>query len=153
MNTSNEEKFYCWHFDATGECACKEQCLQCNAVRVPIVLDKEVELVQELIDLRNKLYDELPSGEIKAWDLIQVIKWHVNDLDNYTTKLSAALQPKKDISDKELGEEAIEFAEWILNNRYNWDWKKRRYVAAWNNYSEHTTKDLYNIFKTKNSKQ
>jgi hypothetical protein len=39
--------------------------------------------LKELTDIRNKLYDALPSGEISAWDLIQIIKWHLNDLDTF----------------------------------------------------------------------
>lgn len=63
-------------------------------------------------------------------------------IENYDAPTLASSIP---IIDK--GENAIEFAEWILNNRYNWDWKIKRYIAAWNNYSEHTARDLYKIFK------
>lgn len=39
-------------------------------------------LQQSLTDIRNKLYDNLPTGEVKVWDLIDLIKWHINDIDN-----------------------------------------------------------------------
>lgn len=58
---------------------------------------KEPVLLQELIDIRNKLYDSLPTGEVKAWDLIEAIKWHCNDLDNFCEKLKnqSPVEPDK----------------------------------------------------------
>ncbi len=44
------------------------------------------------------------------------------------------------------GDQSIQFAKWIISERYNWDWDKCRYVAAWNNYSEHTAHELFKIF-------
>lgn len=52
------------------------------------------ELIQEFVDIRNRLYDELPTGEIRSWDLIEIIKWHVNALDNFGTKLETFLNNK-----------------------------------------------------------
>lgn len=60
----------------------------------PLEYNKDIDLVQELVAIRNKLYDELPTGKIKAWDLISIIKWHINDLDNFTSKLHSVLNHK-----------------------------------------------------------
>lgn len=42
----------------------------------------------ELLAVRNKLYDELPAkGETKAWDVLKVIKGHLDHLDNIIDKM------------------------------------------------------------------
>ena len=43
----------------------------------------------ELIDIRNKLYEAIPTGEMNTWSLIQIIQWHCNDLDNYMSRWQA----------------------------------------------------------------
>ena len=65
-------------------------------------------LVKELVSIRNKLYNELPTGEIKAFDLITLIKWHINDLDIFCSKLAAASTVS------EAGEDAIEVLKDIM---------------------------------------
>jgi len=35
-------------------------------------------------ELRNELYDSLPTGEISAWDLTSVISAHIKKLDELT---------------------------------------------------------------------
>ena len=49
--------------------------------------------------------------------------------------------------------DAIEFAEWIINERYIFDFKKKKYVAAWNNYQELTIQELYKIFQESQPQQ
>lgn len=50
--------------------------------------------LNELIDIRNKLYNDLPTGgDIKAWDLLQMIKWHINDIDNFCSLIQKASPP------------------------------------------------------------
>lgn len=45
--------------------------------------------LKELIDIRNKLYNSLPTGEDNGtWDLLQMIKWHINDLDVFCSRIS-----------------------------------------------------------------
>lgn len=35
----------------------------------------------KLLELRNKLYDAVPTGEVTAFELIKVIKQHIGELD------------------------------------------------------------------------
>jgi len=35
-----------------------------------------------LINLRNELYENLPSGDVDGFELIKVIKKHIKNLDN-----------------------------------------------------------------------
>lgn len=35
----------------------------------------------KLLELRNKLYDAVPTGEVTAFELIKVIKQHIRELD------------------------------------------------------------------------
>lgn len=38
--------------------------------------------MQEKVEkLRNKLYNELPTGEVNAFDLLKIIKNHISELD------------------------------------------------------------------------
>lgn len=37
--------------------------------------------VDKLDELRDKLYDSLPSGHIEAWQLLEIIKKHITALD------------------------------------------------------------------------
>lgn len=59
--------------------------------------------LKELVDIRNKLYNDLPVGELpetKVWDLIQMIKWHINDLDNFASRVEKynQAQPQSSIN-------------------------------------------------------
>ena len=44
------------------------------------------ELIEALSDERDKLYNNLPSGDIKAWDLLIVIKNHISNIDELLRK-------------------------------------------------------------------
>ena len=39
------------------------------------------ELTKEFSDERDALYKNLPTGDIKAWDLIIIIKNHISNID------------------------------------------------------------------------
>ena len=41
------------------------------------------DVLADIISIRNKLYEDLPTGEMNAFELLQTIKWHINELDNY----------------------------------------------------------------------
>lgn len=41
----------------------------------------------ELTEIRNRLYDRMPSGDISAWELLQVVKLHLNELDEFIDKM------------------------------------------------------------------
>ena len=47
---------------------------------------QKAELIEELSDERDKLYNNLPSGDIKAWDLLIVIKIHISNIDELLRK-------------------------------------------------------------------
>lgn len=52
--------------------------------------------LKELINIRNKLYEELPVGDnIDAFELLQMIKWHLNDIDNFCFNFSSVLENKE----------------------------------------------------------
>lgn len=38
---------------------------------------------QRLTDLRNQLYNDLPTGQINSFELIKIIKNHLDELDNF----------------------------------------------------------------------
>jgi len=38
---------------------------------------------QKLTDLRNQLYNDMGTGNVNAFDLIKVIKNHLDELDNF----------------------------------------------------------------------
>ena len=42
---------------------------------------QKAELIEALSNERDKLYNNLPSGDIKAWDLLIVIKNHISNID------------------------------------------------------------------------
>ena len=44
------------------------------------------ELIEALSNERDKLYNNLPSGNIKAWDLLIVIKNHISNIDELLRK-------------------------------------------------------------------
>lgn len=37
--------------------------------------------VDKLDEIRDKLYDSLPSGHVEAWQLLEIIKKHITALD------------------------------------------------------------------------
>jgi hypothetical protein len=39
--------------------------------------------IQALVEIRNELYDNLPTGKVHAFDLITVIKDHLKKLDEF----------------------------------------------------------------------
>lgn len=41
--------------------------------------------VSEIDNLRNQLYDNLPTGEINAFELLTIISNHIKELDNLTS--------------------------------------------------------------------
>ena len=47
---------------------------------------QKAELIEALSDERDKLYNNLPSGDIKAWDLLIVIKNHISNIDELIRK-------------------------------------------------------------------
>ena len=47
---------------------------------------QKAELIEALSDERDKLYNNLPSGDIKAWDLLIVIKNHISNIDELLRK-------------------------------------------------------------------
>jgi len=40
-------------------------------------------MVTKLIDIRDHLYDTLPTGHVEAWQLLEIIKKHLKELDDY----------------------------------------------------------------------
>ena len=61
------------------------------------------DVLADIISIRNKLYEDLPTGEMNAFELLQTIKWHINELDNYCTTLSTyKSQPSTTVQDAEL---------------------------------------------------
>ena len=82
----------------------------------------------QVLKLRNELFDSLPSGELSAFDLIKIIKSHIEKLDNL-----ASISPAQDSGD------AVRFGEFILKESIlprdtNWFDAGKHY----------TTTDLYN---------
>lgn len=52
------------------------------------------QVLKILTEIRNRLYDSLPTGEMDAnssWELLQSIKRHLNDLDNLCNSVSSPL--------------------------------------------------------------
>lgn len=47
---------------------------------------------------------------------------------------------------KAMKELAIKFSYWTLNNRYEWQEEKQKFVAAWENHSEYTHEELFEVF-------
>ena len=50
------------------------------------------DMAEALREIRNRLYDSLPTGEIDAnasWEMLQSIKRHVGELDNFCASLSS----------------------------------------------------------------
>lgn len=41
----------------------------------------------ELTEIRNRLYDRMPSGDISAWELLQTVKLHLDELDQFIDKM------------------------------------------------------------------
>lgn len=39
---------------------------------------------QKVIELRNELYDSLPTGEVDAFELLTVVKNHIKEIDKIT---------------------------------------------------------------------
>ena len=68
----------------------KESQKQKRIIRLCERLDKaeqqKAELIEALSDERDKLYNNLPSGDIKAWDLLIVIKNHIANIDELLRK-------------------------------------------------------------------
>lgn len=83
-----ERRGYCEACSSIGclNCAHFDECGNTITLALPIQQEGEA-LVSELIGLRNKLYNALPTGEIDAWELLQTIKWHCNDLDTLINKI------------------------------------------------------------------
>ena len=95
-------------------------------------------MTQEQIQkIKKKKY---PLPPIEGWQPDYDV--YKNDREKWVEGYKAAMLQNKGewISD------AVEFAEWIINNRYLFDFKKKKYVAAWNNYQELTSKELYEEF-------
>lgn len=101
--------------------------------------------LKELIDIRNKLYDALPDGNIDAFELIQIIKWHINDIDNFCSRIAALSQNNSEgwvrFEDKlpEAGQEV--FIVWPSGNIHpeyrvmkeddlNQDWETMRWMPV-----------------------
>jgi len=40
-------------------------------------------MTTKLIDIRDHLYDKLPTGNVDAWQLLEIIKNHLKELDEY----------------------------------------------------------------------
>ena len=58
------------------------------------------DVLADIILIRNKLHEDLPTGEMNAFELLQTIKWHINELDNYCTTLSTyKSQPSTPVQD------------------------------------------------------
>ena len=43
--------------------------------------------MKTLLEIRNNLYNNIPTGEIKAFELIVIISQHLKELDEYINKL------------------------------------------------------------------
>lgn len=52
-----------------------------NDKKVKVVNTKEM-IKENLQGLRDELYENIPTGEVNAFDLIKVIKTHIKRLDN-----------------------------------------------------------------------
>lgn len=40
-------------------------------------------MITKLVDIRDHLYDMLPTGHVEAWQLMEIIKKHLKELDDY----------------------------------------------------------------------
>ena len=105
--------------------------------------------VKELVRLRNNLYEAIPTGEINSktnaaelfWELLQIIKWHINDLDTLATKHesmplpnkppeSSPNQLQKGENQDELAKEEGLYGE-ILFSHKNYSVRIRNWFASW----------------------
>lgn len=50
----------------------------------------------KLIEIRNRLYDNLPKGEVSVFDFIKVIKEHLTELDLLIDSLTAPVPDGKE---------------------------------------------------------
>jgi hypothetical protein len=53
-------------------------------------------LIEKLKELRNKLYNKLPSGRINEFDLIRIIAIHLKDFDDLIASLESKLAKKQE---------------------------------------------------------
>jgi hypothetical protein len=56
------------------------------------MIDKALEQLQAI---RDNLFMAMPTGDIKAWDLIQVVKQHLAELDKYIESDIAGRQSRE----------------------------------------------------------
>ena len=54
--------------------------------RIEELEQQNKEFIEALSDERDKLHNNLPSGDIKAWDLLIVIKNHISNIDELLRK-------------------------------------------------------------------
>ena len=40
-------------------------------------------MVTKLVDIRNHLYNMLPTGHVEAWQFVEIIEKHLKELDDY----------------------------------------------------------------------
>lgn len=99
--------------------------------------------VEELIKLRNELYEDLPKGETTAWELLSLIKVHINDLDSYINRNSPSL-PQSSTSEEEKDLTPQKFLETFEG--FDFD------EAFTDNELEHITNAMSAYFKYKISK-
>lgn len=62
--------------------------------KADLVKQKDFPL-QKLIDIRNALYDRLPRGEVNSWELLDVVKWHINNIDTLCSEIQPLPTPPK----------------------------------------------------------
>lgn len=101
--------------------------------------------VKALADIRNKLYEQLPTGEVKTFDLVQVIKWHINDLDNLCSMMSPLdeSQSPADSQGKEAKE--IERLKGLLKDAVYAGWYNGLVEATKHEYAWEQFKKTHNL--------
>lgn len=104
---------------------------------------KDVSWLKELIDIRNKLYNQMPaSGEIDAWAMVHVVKSHINDIDVLCSRINSLAESG----------DAVAFAEWIHKENYR---RVANVEILWGKGHEnenYTTQQLYSLFKERGAK-
>lgn len=62
-------------------------------------------------------------------------------------RVEKGIELRQKISEAQEGSDAVEFIDWGNNNRYYWDHDKQVFVAAWDNYKQYTTPELYSLYR------
>jgi len=73
------------------------------------------EIKRKLTELRNKMYDNLPIGEVESWELIEVIGSHIKELDTLIDSIQSTRWVPLDKAELTVGEEVLvrlDYSKW-----------------------------------------